>query len=273
MTTLALASARSGGHFASTAWRAMPADEAQEWLPLREVLAPELFGAVVGGTAAMLDAETNVAAALVARALTALVVGATIDTWSRERRVLDVTVDNLMVRSDGLDAHAALVDVRGWALAESVADDGDTFAVVADDDELRARLERTLFDDFVAAVVAAVRGIVRSGQRHLWGNAGLAVANTLATTSHEVGRRADDDRAAVLADRPDLAGTVQIETVPDGTGGSVTFAIRRTCCLLYKVPDAAMCGTCSLRPESERIDACVTYYRAERDRSRARPAE
>jgi hypothetical protein len=33
----------------------------------------------------------------------------------------------------------------------------------------------------------------------------------------------------------------------------VTFAVRRTCCLLLKLPAGHQCGTCSLRDR----DACI----------------
>jgi len=100
--------------------------------------------------------------------------------------------------------------------------------------------------------------------RHLWGNAALAIANTLTTISHEVGLRADLDRAALLHARPDLA-----RTLDDGHGGTITFAIRRTCCLLVRTNGCRQCGTCSVRARDERIDACAAYYRAERERLRS----
>jgi FhuF 2Fe-2S C-terminal domain len=116
----------------------------------------------------------------------------------------------------------------------------------------------------VAAVIATVRRAVRCGDRHLWGTAALAAARALAVASHTDQARAERDRHQLFAARPDLARTVELVTADDDLGGEITFAIRRTCCLLFKLPGQAQCGTCSLHDH----DACAAwtaeYHRQER---------
>jgi hypothetical protein len=103
----------------------------------------------------------------------------------------------------------------------------------------------------VASIVAAARRSFRSGDRHYWGTAALALVNTLTAVGHDVGARADDDRDRLLARRPDLARTVDLRTAPAGPDETVTCARRQTCCLLYRLPGGVRCGTCSLRdPEA-----------------------
>jgi hypothetical protein len=107
----------------------------------------------------------------------------------------------------------------------------------------------------VAAVIAAVRREVRSGARHLWGSAALAIASTAVVLG------ADPDRDRILHSRPDLARTLELVTTDD-----ITVPIRRTCCLLYKLPPHTQCGTCSLRDRAYCVDLMTTWAHAERTR-------
>lgn len=178
------------------------------------------------------------------------VVRLSVVAWSVDRVVLDVSPANLAVDLTGSQPRLALIEPRGFG--------------PCDDDDVLDRFEETVLDGTVTATVDALRRVERVGRRHLWGSVALAVVNTLASLSHRPGSRADADRVALLARRPDLARTLDVVTVDDAAGGEITYAIRRTCCLLVKLPGSTRCGTCSLRPREERITACDQHYRAER---------
>jgi hypothetical protein len=98
------------------------------------------------------------------------------------------------------------------------------------------------------------------------------VANALTAVSHDVGTRADRDRARLLARRPDLARTVELLTIDDGlgTGDTVSCARRLTCCLLVKLPGEVQCGTCNLRDRDVCIASMTAWARAERVSCRAK---
>jgi hypothetical protein len=125
----------------------------------------------------------------------------------------------------------------------------------------------------VATIIAAVRRAVRCGDRHLWGTAALTAGSALAAVSHTIGPRADDDRRRLFAARPDLARTVELVTVDDRVGGELTFALRRTCCLLFKLPDRTQCGTCSLHDHDACLAWTADYHRRERRERRPRLPE
>jgi hypothetical protein len=208
--------------------------------------------------------------AQVARESIQVLVTAAVDLWTRQRRLLAMTAADVLLREGPAGTEVGLRRVRLAVLAGDPlgADPGADVEVLTEAAMLRRLSDevigRALPDGAalrepadrvaaVAAVVATVRRTTRSGQRHLWGTAALAIGSTLASASHVVGDRADRDRRTLLAARRDLARTISLATVDDARGGTVTFALRRTCCLLLKLPDGLQCGTCSLRDH----DACV----------------
>jgi hypothetical protein len=213
--------------------------------------------------------------AQVARESIQVLVTAAVNLWTRHRRLLAMTAGDVVLREGPAGTEVGLRRIRLAVLADdplaplaSLAFRGREVEVVTEAVLLRRLTERVIGRAMplgsspngtanrvaaVAAIVATVRRTSRSGQRHLWGTAGLAVGSALASASHVVGERADRDRAALFAVRRDLARTVTLTTVDDALGGTVTFALRRTCCLLLKLPDELQCGTCSLRDH----DACV----------------
>lgn len=222
------------------------------WASLAGLLHPDLLRRAIADRAARASTSDHVAVgSVLCRDLVVALVRLAVAAWSEDRVVLDVSCANVAVELGGERPRLALLRPRGTG-------------PIDDDAALLDRVERVVLDGAVAPVVDALRSVVRVGGWHLWGSAALAVVNTLATISHRAGSRADADRAALLARRPDLARLVDVVTVADGRGRTITYAIRRTCCLLVKLPRAEMCGTCSLRSRGERIAACDEHYRAER---------
>jgi hypothetical protein len=234
---------------------------AHGWVGLDDMLEDDgCFPALAraAGPRFMSEDVALVGAQLVREWISTITEGA-VTTWGRERRLFDWTAGNLAVRSDG----TRTIGLRRLDLL-----------VLPDDDLGDALLERALGRSLpagVAAVVAAARRAVRSGDRHYWGTAGLAVANALTAVSHEVGARADRDRALLLGRRPDLARTVEVLTIDDGlgTGDTVSCARRLTCCLLVKLPGEVQCGTCNLRDRDECVASMAAWARAERASRRA----
>lgn len=228
------------------------ADAVAGWVPLVGLIEPDRLRRAIADGAARASTSDHVAVgSVLCRDLVVPLVRLAVAAWSEDRVVLDVSCANVAVEPGGERPRLALVRPRGSG-------------PIDDDSALLDRFERVVFDGAVAPVVDALRSVVKVGGCHLWGSVALAVVNTLTTISHRAGSRADADRAALLARRPDLARLVDVVSVADGRGGTITYAIRRTCCLLVKLPRAEMCGTCSLRSRCERIASCDEHYRAER---------
>jgi hypothetical protein len=228
--------------------------------------------------------------AQVARESIQVLVTAAVNLWTRHRRLLAMTAADVVLREGPAGTEVGLRRIRLAVLADdplaplaSLAFRGREVEVVTEAVLLRRLTERVIGRAMplgsspngtanrvaaVAAIVATVRRTSRSGQRHLWGTAGLAVGSALASASHVVGERADRDRAALFAVRRDLARTVTLTTVDDALGGTVTFALRRTCCLLLKLPDELQCGTCSLRDHDSCVARMTDWHRDQRRSAR-----
>ena len=352
------------------------ADDDPSWLGVDALLEqPHLFGRLVrpAGRERFGSDDWGLVTAQVAREAISILVTAAVHSWATQRRLLDLSAANVMLREDvsegvvvglrRLDVVVAPADplsrpgdapppspasspgplgpagspeadeLAGLAGAVEVMDDAKMFHRLVDralGTPLPIGMMPTGPADQVAAVaaiIATVRRTMRSGNRHLWGTAALALSSTLTHAEHTVGPRAGRDRAALLAARPDLARTIELVTVPatdtstapdptsvlgstapdltpggtgitgsgtalrptdpgttpDPTGSAnslgpgtthgpagvaspgpgatpdeITFALRRTCCLLVKLPSGAQCGTCSLRDR----DTCVSLMTA-----------
>jgi hypothetical protein len=218
------------------------------------------------------DDRALVGAQLV-REWVAAITAAAVTTWGRDRRLFDWSARNVLVRSDGTVA-LRRADLLVLPDDELAGLPGVTVTSKQGllDGLLDGALGRDPGDSAVATVIAAARRAVRSGDRHYWGTVAVTAANTLTTVSHEVGPRADWYRELILARRPDLARTVEVLTVDDGHGDTVSCARRLTCCLLVKLPGAVQCGTCNLRDRDQCAAAVAAWARAERARHRAAAA-
>lgn len=235
--------------------------------------------------------DRSLALAQVVRESTATLACAAAYTWSSRRRLLDLNAANVAIH----DGPAAILTALRTANLAVLPDDplaqwaglgtGGSIGNVEVVDE--ATMFSRLLDDVIgrrlpqprngssnelttppataptaaiATIIATIRQLETTGDRHLWGSVALAVASGLTKASHVVGERADQDRAAIFAARPDLAGLVELTTVPDSRGDPLTFAIRRTCCLLYKLPQGTQCATCSLRERDEQVTELTSWH-------------
>ena len=122
---------------------------------------------------------------------------------------------------------------------------GTAGQVVACPDPGAAAL-RGLLVGLLAPLVGAVRAQVPIAERVLWGNASSAVASARRLVA--VACPVLAQRATVVAERlltePPLARTTALRA-PEPPDVGWTFR-RRSCCLYYRVPAAAVCDDCVL---------------------------
>ncbi|GAB3210251.1 (2Fe-2S)-binding protein [Marinactinospora thermotolerans] len=114
-----------------------------------------------------------------------------------------------------------------------------------------AGLRRTVVEEHLRPLVAAVRGRVRVAERLLWGNAASAVGGAVWMLSRRWPRQADTAEAiadALIGSGP-MAGLGTVEH-PFPARPERFFA-RRSCCLFYRAPRGDMCGDCSLLDRAE----------------------
>jgi hypothetical protein len=226
--------------------------------------------------------------AQLARESVAALVTVAVDLWVRQRRLLDLSAANVVLRAGPKAVVAGLRRPNVVVLADDPMVGQDDVEVIGEDQMFDRLVDQSVGYPVpagavppggpasiaaVAAIIATVRQVVRCGERHLWGTAALAAASTAARLSHTLGPRADQDLAALLATRPDLDRTIELVTVDDdspydGPDSDITFALRRTCCLLYKLPDRSQCATCSLRDRECQIAELSDWYRNQRRRLR-----
>lgn len=286
---LAPAAAAAHGWLVSTPLGCNGATAGAGWVGVDELLAdPSRIDPLLEATGRRFRSDDRaLLVAQVAREAVSALVTAAVHLWAGQRRLPALDAATVALRATPTSTQVGLRRLRLAVLpGDPLA--GRSDVEVADEPGLLGRLlDRVIGHPMpsravpvgpahdlaaVAGVIAAVRRAVRCGDRHLWGTAALAAGTALTAASHTAGARADRDRAALFASRPDLARTVELVTVDDGLGGEVTFPLRRTCCLLYKLPGRTQCGTCSLRDH----DACVAwtagYHRSERRRARLGPS-
>jgi hypothetical protein len=239
--------------------------------------------------------DTSLVLAQVAREVIASMATAAVGLWAHQRRLLDLSAANVALAEGD---HRVVVGLRRPSLAvladDALAHGGDDVVVVDEVTMFERLLAGVLGRPLaagdlpggpahgvpaLAAVIAATRAVSGCGERHLWGTAALGASNALTTVSHALGKSADRDRERLLAARPDLARTLTLTTV-DARGepiaapllhdDTITFAARKTCCLLTKLPAGQMCGTCSLRDEADCRRTLTDWYVGERRRARGR---
>jgi FhuF 2Fe-2S C-terminal domain len=193
--------------------------------------------------------------------------------WFLERRVPLLGLDDVSVRRG---AASVELTVRPTAFVRLPGDPADPSAALspvsrtaADEEALAAELRRAL-GEFLAPVLAALRPLVRRGPRVLWAMATDAVVEGLSYAAGLLGERerARAELSALLAPGGAVAGTAEPASAPGaGRGGApapAPFApgagfappapvhsctpgadrARASCCLVYTVEPADMCGGC-----------------------------
>lgn len=302
LDVLAAVSAAVGPH----GFHPAPVDDAAgdaalrtRWIGVDEVLAePDRLLELVqaAGQRRFRSDDTGLVLAQVARESIASLATAAVGLWSQERRLLGLSAADVALAEGD---EQVVVGLRRVSLAvlpdDPLAADGPRPGVtIVDEDTMLAHLLDGVLGvalpagempagppdavPALATTIAATRAVVRCGERHLWGSAALGASCALTTVSHALGKSADLDRERLFRARPDLARTLTLLTVDHrGTplaqpllhDETITFAVRKTCCLLTKLPAAEQCGTCSLRDQPECRRTLTDWYVAERREHRS----
>jgi hypothetical protein len=110
-----------------------------------------------------------------------------------------------------------------------------------------------ILDGHLAPFVAAVRRVVRVGERLLWGNAATSCAVAFRAVEGEthdpaVRRRAEAFFTAAGARLDGLGGF----SIVEHSGRQGWYWDRTNCCLWYRTADGRLCDDCSLEPAVDR---------------------
>lgn len=173
-----------------------------------------------------------------------------------EGRVPDLSAAAVAVDlRDGI----AFLSPRCWALPDDPDANHPTVMVVADRDELRARLVSQLEEHHAAPLFATLRAVAPYGINGMRANYVDRLASAVIWLAEQVG---DTDLARrevpLLVDlaRPNArTGILEVEHA----GRRVVFLRRGGCCLNYRLPGRDKCDTCCLRPLEERLALCRAY--------------
>jgi hypothetical protein len=165
------------------------------------------------------------------------------------RRVPLLRPDDVWVRL-GWRHQLLTVGLRAGIGVAVLADDplagsGDrSITVVPDEAALLAALRRSLVEEHLTPLIAALGQAVRLHPRALLGSVAANVAGT-ALRLLDGAAAARPGRVEDLLSALGLAGLVEL-TVPD-TGGPARVR-RKTCCLAFTLPRPHICPDCCIRP-------------------------
>ena len=207
--------------------------------------------------AAILRAEgaddRRVGASFFFKSYCSAVIGAGVAMALIERRVADLSIDNMHLHlheAGGIDG-IALTRTRIAVLPDDPAADHPDAVVVATEAELGEYLLACAVDEHLAYAVEAWRPVLRLGKPALWGLAADTDAG-FAMFILERLQQAErcDELIPALLDRPRLRGSGVIWLDIDGERHPVLK--RAACCFAYRSPNYPHCDTCPLLSEAER---------------------
>jgi len=148
------------------------------------------------------------------------------------------------------------------------APDGPGRTAPVDDADLADAVHRSVIEQNLVPLHAAVRAVVPVAEGLLWGNAASALAGALQVLRTQIAPGRPDAAAtalrvtqALLAAAPLLGtGTLTVDRTrppsPAGLGARSAAATlrfrRRSCCLYYRVPGGGICGDCVFETDPPR---------------------
>ncbi|EXG79047.1 IucA/IucC family C-terminal-domain containing protein [Cryptosporangium arvum] len=195
-----------------------------------------------------------VASALAFKAYTWALIEAAVGRWVTERRVVDVSMSRVRIRTEAADEpQLEFVALHHTVLPDDPMAGQPGVAVVATEDELLEVLRRTLVDNHLEPAVEAFRALRGGGPRPLWGTVAQSIGYPAATADPTF----LPDRAAtvqrLLSILPDgVAQLVEIAELDEGQGWR-PLLLRRTCCYAYTLPAYGQpCLTCCLLDDAGR---------------------
>ena len=235
-----LAAAIRTGYGTSTQLPGLAADlvvtDPDGWLPA-DTFTGEGVEVLLAAARRRWTAPPHVAAALVWKAYSYWLAVPAVFGWVAARRVPQLSASQVLVRLDAPYAPVRLGLRPGGGTTVLPADPlaGEPgVAVVADEPALLAALRRTLLDEHVGPLLDAMQARARIGRRLLLGS----LASGVAHAARRAGASADETGL--------LLGTLGVAGLVDrGTGADGRPTIRRrTCCLLFTLPERKFCGDC-----------------------------
>jgi len=231
------AAARAGPYFVVEPRPGGPA-----WRPLSVLVSdPAVLAERVGHARAVLarnagtapeEIQERVAASVVFLGLASRLVSPALGAAVLGGVVPDLTVDGLWWRPvEGGPLPLAARAVRGAAAGDLSA--GPQLRAAA------AALSQGCVQGLAGPVLAAFRTLFRVSPQVLWGNVASALAGAAGML------------AGGFPARAQAAGQLT-ELVQPEAGRARRFLVRRSCCLLYRVPGGGTCGDCVLVPDEVR---------------------
>jgi len=244
------AAARAGPYFVVEPRPGGPA-----WRPLSVLVSdPAVLAERVGHARAVLarnagtapeEIQERVAASVVFLGLASRLVSPALGAAVLGGVVPDLTVDGLWWRPvEGGPLPLAARAVRGAAAGDLSA--GPQLRAAA------AALSQGCVQGLAGPVLAAFRTLFRVSPQVLWGNVASALAGAAGMLAGGFPARAQAAgqlTALILAQGP-LRGSGEL--VQPEAGRARRFLVRRSCCLLYRVPGGGTCGDCVLVPDEVR---------------------
>lgn len=195
--------------------------------------------------------KRHVAASMLLKWINGSAIITAVSSWTIARRVPDISWDNLAVRFEGgLPVEIAMIRLS-MAVRNDDALAGSAGITLMTEDDLLGRLAELVRSNADRSFGIA-RSAVRMGSRHLWGNVALYLRTPFRRGEYDPA--SDADLNALLARIPEVDGLVEDAIVDTVDGARRRVALRKTCCLLYKIPGGKICDPCCLLSRDERLD-------------------
>jgi hypothetical protein len=217
------------------------------WLPAAELAGSQL-PVLLASAQRRWQAQPHAAAALAWKAYAYWLVLPAVLGWASARRVPLLTADDVLMHFEdpralitlGLRHDIAVAVLPSDPLALSGL---PQVRVVAGEAELLEELRRSLLDEHVTPLLAAIHAEVRLGSRTLLGSLASGIAYAVLRAA-DVLPGASVETVETLLTALGVADLVEL--LPDPTGRLTVQ--RKTCCLAFTLPQPKICDGCCIRP-------------------------
>jgi hypothetical protein len=214
------------------------------WTAASGIVSGTGLDAMLDAGARWWDAPPHVVAALAWRFYTYWLAMPPVLGWATARRLPLLHPDDVLIRFNR-EGQFLTVGLRRLRLAvlpgDPLASSPDT-EVVESEEDLLARLRRTLRADHLDPLLARIQDRVRLGERTLLGSLASAAAYAAVRGVDAPPEQVTANAATVLS-ALDVADLVTLEPGPDGH----PTVWRLTCCLAFALPEPKLCSGCCLR--------------------------
>jgi hypothetical protein len=216
------------------------------WLAATE-LAGDRLPHLLASAGRRWNAQPHAAAALAWKAYTYWLGLPAVLGWASARRVPLLAADDVLMHFEdrrplitlGLRAGTTIAVLPADPLALSGL---PQVRVVADEAALLGQLRRSLLDQHLSPMMAAIRGRVRLGERTLMGSLASGIAYTVLRSADVL----PGSSVATITTLLTALGIDDLVELVPGPTGSVTVQ-RKTCCLAFTLPEPKVCNGCCIR--------------------------